>query len=109
MEPDQIYALFGRRVAEARAKAELTQMGLAEKVGLSRASIANIEAGRQRIVLHQAIEIAEAVGARSVTELLPVDLLRPGTNNPKGLELTLSGSHVSKSEAAKIAQIVASS
>ncbi|WP_390550922.1 helix-turn-helix transcriptional regulator [Qipengyuania sp. MTN3-11] len=109
MEPSQIYSLFGRRVAEAREKAELTQSKLGERAGLSRASIANIEAGRQRIVLHQAIILAEALNLHSVTDLLPVDLLQPTKKGPRGLKLNLSGSHLSKTEAAKIARIVASS
>ena len=110
VESDQIYKLFGMRVAEARAKAELTQTELGEQIGLSRASVANIEAGRQRVVLHQAIKIAGVLGTESLADLLPLDLLRPSKKvRAKSLKLNLTGSRLSKREAADIARIVASS
>lgn len=57
------YKDFGRRLREARKAADLTQMALAERVGLSRASITNIENGRQHIHLHTFMILAEAVNA----------------------------------------------
>jgi transcriptional regulator with XRE-family HTH domain len=105
----EIYILFGRRVAQARDSAGLTQSGLADKIGLSRASIANIEAGRQRIVLHQALEIADALSISSISELLPIDLVRPTIASDKNEKLNFSGSKLSSSEAETIQSIVASS
>lgn len=109
MEPEQIYDLFGNRVADARMAANLTQRILGEKVGLSRASVANIEAGRQRVVLHQAIQIAEALGLPSVSELLPSDLVRPITPASPGERYKLSGARLSQSEEDTIQSIVAGS
>lgn len=40
---------FGKRLAAARMAAGLTQTQFGEQIGLSRSSIANMEAGRQRI------------------------------------------------------------
>lgn len=109
MDPREIYILFGKRVAEARDQAKLTQQGLADKVGLSRASVANIEAGRQRIVLHQALEITHALDLRSVTDLLPADLVRHSTDTKMAESVILSGSRLSKSEEDAIRSIVANS
>lgn len=38
----------------------LTQQQLADKIGLSRGSVANIETGRQQMLLHQLRDIARA-------------------------------------------------
>ncbi|UQR61591.1 helix-turn-helix domain-containing protein [Bradyrhizobium sp. C-145] len=48
----------------------MTQEELARRVQLSRASITNIEKGRQRVLLHQLIEIADALDAKP-SELMP--------------------------------------
>lgn len=48
---DSFYRAFGDLVRQAR-KDRFTQTELGRRVGLSRASIANIETGRQRVPLH---------------------------------------------------------
>lgn len=61
---------FGARVRAARKEAGLTPKALASLVGLSRSSIANLEAGRQRIPVHVIWNLADALGV-SVSVLLP--------------------------------------
>ncbi len=68
---EQIYREIGRRVGAAREASDLTQERLAAKVGLSRTSIVNLEAGRQRVPIHQLYRIADALGCH------PADLLPP--------------------------------
>jgi transcriptional regulator with XRE-family HTH domain len=48
----RFYAEFGRRLREARDEAGLSQRELAERLGLTRGSVANVEAGRQGLALH---------------------------------------------------------
>lgn len=105
----EIYVLFGRRVAQARDSAGLTQSELADKVGLSRASIANIEAGRQRIVLHQAMEIANALNLSSISDLLPTDLVQPVGQGESVQVRPINGAHLSTGETAAILALVANS
>ncbi len=65
-----IYEEFGRGLRSARKAANLTQEALAERVGLSRTSITNIEKGRQHVSLHMLFTLAAAIGVELV-ELLP--------------------------------------
>lgn len=83
---DPLYAEFGRRVKAARLDAGLTQVRLAEAIGLTRTSVANIEAGRQRTLLEAAYRIADAVG-RTPQSLLPDPAtLRSQGKLPAGVE-----------------------
>ena len=68
-QEEDLYRLVGMRIQTLR-RDHLTQEELADLVGLSRASIANLEAGRQRVPLHHLFGIAEALGT-SVADLLP--------------------------------------
>lgn len=67
---DPIYAMFGNRVRALREEKRFTQEELARRVDLSRVSITNIERGRHRVLLHQVVEIAEALDAKP-TDLMP--------------------------------------
>jgi transcriptional regulator with XRE-family HTH domain len=52
----------GARVRALRAGRGLTQLRLAERAGISRPSIANVEAGRQNVSLRQLCALADALG-----------------------------------------------
>ncbi|HET7883323.1 MAG TPA: helix-turn-helix transcriptional regulator, partial [Acetobacteraceae bacterium] len=69
-----------RRVRTRREQLRLTQADLSTKVGLSRASIANIEGGRQAILLHQFLALAEALTIPPM-DLIPSAL--PDLNSPE--------------------------
>lgn len=63
------YVAVGSRIA-AKRNGQLTQEALAKKTGLTRTSIINIEKGRQQILLHTIIDIANALQVSPV-ELIP--------------------------------------
>jgi transcriptional regulator with XRE-family HTH domain len=65
-----VYRILGARIEHIRTTLGWTQAELAEKVGLSRASIPNIEVGRQRILLHDIEALSAAFG------MTPKQLLR---------------------------------
>lgn len=73
---NDFYRDFGMMLKVARKKAGLTQDGLAERVGMSRSSIANIETGRQKTPLHTLLEFSGSMGVQ------PVDLL-PAQDQPE--------------------------
>ena len=73
MEPrdvEEFYEDFGHRVRAAREEAQLTQEDLGKLLGLTRSSIANIEAGRQRVLLHTIVLIAQGTGVPT-QDLMP--------------------------------------
>lgn len=67
---DGLYKEFGLCLRERRKEAGLTQSQVAERVGLTRTSITNIERGKQHIMLHQLFLLASAVGSKP-EEMLP--------------------------------------
>ena len=70
MNTNQIYIDFGKQLRDLRKQARLSQADLAERVGLSRTSVTNIERGRQHLPLHMVFLLADAVGV-DPTKLIP--------------------------------------
>ena len=67
---ERLYRELGRRLRAARRDAELTQAALAERVGVSRTSITNVEQGNQHVPLHVLYDLARSLGV-SPASLLP--------------------------------------
>lgn len=70
MGTEPIYATLGRAIARLRAKSGMTQQNLADAIGISRASVANIERGEQRVYLDQVLAFVDAFNLSSLDELL---------------------------------------
>ena len=56
-----IYPLIGEAIKSRRKHLSLTQDKLAAALQISRASLANIEAGRQKVLVHHLYDIADAL------------------------------------------------
>lgn len=70
MDADQIYKNLGSRIRSLRKSLGWTQDRLAKAVGISRASLANIEAGRQQVLVHHLFTLAQALNLESPAQLL---------------------------------------
>ena len=70
MEQSELYSQFGQLVRRHRERLGLNQAEIGQAIGLTRASIANIETGRQRIPLHHLYSLARALKV-DVHALLP--------------------------------------
>jgi transcriptional regulator with XRE-family HTH domain len=68
LKPEAVH--FGTLLLIQRRAKGFTQEQLAEKVGRSRAQIANLESGRGDVPLKQVMRMAEALGI-SAKELVP--------------------------------------
>ena len=72
MEVEGFYVDLGLRLRGLRVRRRLTQqqLGLLLTPPVTRASIANIETGKQRVLAHTLIQLASAVGV-TLSDLLP--------------------------------------
>jgi transcriptional regulator with XRE-family HTH domain len=70
MNPDRLYPQIGDVIRRRRKRLSMTQQELAAQLGISRAALANIEVGRQRVFVHQLYSLAAALQLRP-HELLP--------------------------------------
>ena len=65
-----LYRRLGTIIKERRRQLGFTQKHLSDQLGISRASLANVETGRQRVLVHQLYHFAEKLDV-NVTALLP--------------------------------------
>jgi len=93
MNKDRLYAELGRAVLVRRKQLNLTQAAIANKVGISRESVANIEAGRQRVSLHHVYGLADALHLKTIGELIP--LSTPKEMKGQTPSLDVSGDSIS--------------
>ena len=64
------YQELGRRMSARRTGLSMTQAEVGEVVGTSRAWVANVESGRQRLQVHQLYAVAGALGCDDLEELI---------------------------------------
>lgn len=76
----EFYGELGSRIRLRRRDAGLTQTELGEAAHLTRASVANIEAGRQKVLIHHLVALADVLNI-DITTLLP-----SGTPTPSDVE-----------------------
>jgi transcriptional regulator with XRE-family HTH domain len=90
LERTDLYREVGKRIAEVRRgqTRRTSQRELAAAVGLSRASIVNIERGRHRIQLHVLYTLAQALGVEA-THLLPATAPQHQTTLPEAFKKKL--------------------
>jgi transcriptional regulator with XRE-family HTH domain len=92
-DPEAIYRIFGRRLRELRDGRGIAQEELATLSGLTRSSIANIENGKQRVLLHQLVQFAEALHT-NVGELIPI--MASGPSEPAPVKVVDAEAHDEK-------------
>ena len=72
VNPDKIYQHLGGVIKQRRKKLGLKQHDVAARLRISRGSLANIETGRQGVLVHQLYRFASVLGLQPSDFLLPV-------------------------------------
>ena len=103
MVEKEIYIALGQAVSTRRKQLGLTQAKLAAQIGISRASIASIESGRQNVLLHHVYKLATALGIVKISDLLPP--LSKSTNR-EDIDMILSDETLSPIGKAQINELV---
>jgi transcriptional regulator with XRE-family HTH domain len=100
---DEIYRGVGRKIRQTRQNQRLSQESLAQRLGISRTSMVNIEAGRQRAPLHVLWQIAELLETK-LTLLIPSpeELLAPQSQNVLDREMMKQIEEVANGDPATI-------
>lgn len=107
MNEQLIYIDLGRAVATRRKMVGLTQAEVAKAVGISRASIANIESGRQKVLLHQVYGLVKALELKAITDLVPAAPPRAMVEEA-GERLSTWGASVSDDQMSGVEQLLKS-
>lgn len=102
VQPNPINFAFGRAVAKRREELGMTQTDLSARTGLSRASVASIEKGRQNVLLHHVYDLAQALRCRHVGDLLPA---RPPLQR-REVEVRVSHGDMSDRETADVLELI---
>ncbi|MDW9919375.1 helix-turn-helix domain-containing protein [Sinorhizobium meliloti] len=102
MSDMEIYRILGLAVAKRRNELGLTQADVAGRIDLTRASLANIETGRQKVLLHQLYRLANALEIKSITDLVPRSFQFAENSEPVQFE----GSDVNDRERAQLEHFV---
>lgn len=102
MDDMEIYRQLGQNVARARGKLGKTQAEIAAQIGLTRASLANIETGRQKVLMHHVFRLANALECRSVLDLIPETFVFADDEPP----ITTHGSQLSDQQHAAVQRFV---
>jgi transcriptional regulator with XRE-family HTH domain len=70
---DDFYARLGEQIRATRREGGITQEEVAERLSLNRTTIVNIEKGRQRLAVHQLVNLAAVLGCEPAS-LLPSEV-----------------------------------
>lgn len=92
------YVQIGQLIAKRRKSVGLSQADVAASVGLTRTSISNIETGRQKMLVHTLLDIADAL------EVPAASLLPSHAEDAQPLPFT--GKDLSETDRARIVAIV---
>lgn len=95
------------RIREHRLAAKLSQQALADRVGVSKMTISDLERGKMRLATHYMRRLAQAL------DIQPADLL-PAADNPDGLtaderrliDLLRAATPAQREQLAKVADVI---
>jgi transcriptional regulator with XRE-family HTH domain len=78
---EQLFKDLGARIAQTRKARGLTQVQLAERLGIAQQTLAHYEGGRVRLTIDMLLDLADELGT-SVTELIGESVHLPAKPGP---------------------------
>src|SRR3954453_7533465 len=99
----KIYRLLGRAVAKRRKELGPKKADVCGCFALLRASLANIETGRQKFLLHQVYRLADALKMKSMNELVPKSL---DADEPPEKARRFGGSPINAAQQAQLETLI---
>ncbi len=103
----ELYRALGRAVAKRRKELGLTQAHVSAGIGLTRASLANIETGRQKLLLHQVYRLANVLQLGSILDLAPARFkFESDAVAPAHDELPLDAAKVTQTQRQQVENVV---
>jgi transcriptional regulator with XRE-family HTH domain len=100
MNEKQFYKELGEMVAARRRQQGLKQAQVAQQAGMSRAALANIEVGRQRVLAHQICRLAATLKLDDPSGLLPK------IRNSEAEALPMSDTMLTKEQKSQIERLI---
>lgn len=97
-----LYRALGLAVAKRRKQLKLTQAHVAAGIGLTRASLANIETGRQKLLLHQVYRLVNVLQLSSILDLVPATFRFETAHD----ELPLDSAKVTQTQKQQVENVV---
>ena len=86
MDVEALYRHIGTTIKRRRKQLRLTQEQLAKRMSTSRASLANVETGRQNVLVHQLYSFA-AILDLTIEDLLPPVVSAEPASSPSDFPL----------------------
>lgn len=106
METPPIYKRVGLEIANRRKALGLTQLHVSAAVGISRAALANIERGEQRVFFDQLVGICAYLGIRKVDHLLDSDGQQSAQRSESSNTPRISGAALSRHQRGEVRTII---
>jgi len=105
MNSCDIYQELGKMIKRYRQGEGRTQTQLAAQIGISRASLANIEAGRQQVLVHHLFDIAQALDIESLDTLLSPKKIKRLSKKPSS-SLRVNSANLSKKQLEEVFRVI---
>jgi len=104
-EIDFLYTAIGQKIRDARKLASFSQQQLADKLGLSRVSVVNIEKGRQHPSIHVLVDISRTLN-EPLIQLLSDSIVNGHTTKISKDKVKRRSKHTSEADQSKILNFI---
>lgn len=102
VDTPQIYRAIGSAVKDLRRQSNMTQQEVADAIGMSRASVANIERGEQRVFVDQLFDFVKIFDVAGLDSIIQHERGNAATRGP----VPLSGDTLKRRQIRQVKSVV---